>query len=359
MRKLALLIGTAAAVCMASGSSWAVVDNTVFVDPETGTDTGNTTCGQAGTGISTGPCATLNVALANLPSTGGTVVIEKAGTFGPIYITAPLTIVGPTDGQVSIDFQAATLPGCINGAPGSCNSSASATYAVDIKALTNSTVKFKNVIISANGGSVAALHLNTLFSVALTNVALRCGPGSTPLETMLVDSAQGSQIQIYLHNSDVGFCNNGGGIVLAPTGATQVTMNSNHSEVHNATFGLQANSSGLTGTANIHVLLDDTQFFSFNNSAVSVLAGTNGAAVSLTRSSITNTGGAGFKANGAAAGGILYESAIIGNATGVNLLNGATVFTYQNNEILLNGTNCAVNSAPTSCPGTLTDQTPY
>ena len=48
------------------------------------------------------------------------------------------------------------------------------------------------------------------------------------------------------------------------------------------------------------------------------------------------------------------ESAIIGNATGVNVQNGAGVFSYQNNEIIFNGVNCAVNGGPTACSTALT-----
>jgi len=154
----------------------------------------------------------------------------------------------------------------------------------------------------------------------------------------------------------------GGAIVVAPSGNTPIRMDLNHTIVHNATFGLQANSTALTGAANIQILADDTQFFSFNNSAVSMTSNSpgpnspNGAAISITRSAVGNTGGAGFRANGMGAGGLIYESAILGNATGVNVLNGAGVFTFQNNEIAFNGIDCAVNSVGTSCSSALTQQ---
>jgi hypothetical protein len=365
MSKLAFLIGTAAvAVCMASAPSWAaLVDNTAYVDPEYGTDSatcGNQLLGPGFTDTATGPCATLNQALQNLPATGGLIIVMGSGTFGPIYLTAPVAINAPS-GKINIDWQSATTPGCVHGAPGSCNGGAAATYAVDIEAAAaTATVKLRNVLINANGGSAAALHIGTAFGVSLNDVALRCGPGSSTPEMMLVDSSQGSQLQIYLHNSDVAFCSGGGGIVLAPTGATPVRLNSNHAEVHNATFGLQANSTGLTGTANIAVLLDDTQFFSFNNSAVSLVSssGSNGSIVSITRSAILNTGGAALKANGVGAGGLLYESVILGNSSGVNVLNGAGVATYQNNEFAGNGNDCESNSVPAACSTVLTPKTP-
>jgi len=344
---------------MSSISSWAlsVGQSVLFVDPENGTDTSNTTCGESLATPSTGPCQSLNVALANAAN-GASIFITRPGVFGPIILTGPINISGPPDGEAMIQWSS-TVPGCIGGS--NCNGGSAATYAVDIQAGATNTVKLKNVIINANGASAAALHVGTAFGVALTKVPLRCGPGTSAPEAMLVDSSQGSQIQLYFHESDIGFCSGGGAIVVEPTGTTPVRINFNNSEVHNATFGLQAVSTGLSGNANIQVLVDSSQFFSFNNSAISVLssASANGAAVSLTRSAIVNTGGAAIKANGMGAGGILYETAIIGNAAGVNVVNGAGVFTYQNNEIIFNGNNCEVNGAAAACSTALTPQAPF
>jgi hypothetical protein len=120
------------AVTMASGSSRAGIDNYVFVNPLIGANAGNTTCGQANPGTNTGPCADVNTALQNLPPTGGTVIIEEGGTFGPIVIggSGPVTIVGRKFEVVTFNFRPNTQPGCVGGAPGSCNGGANATYAV-------------------------------------------------------------------------------------------------------------------------------------------------------------------------------------------------------------------------------------
>ncbi len=360
MRKLGLLLGAAAlAVAFGATPSWALVDNTVYVDSENGTD--SSTCGNQSIATpTTGPCATLNQALQNLPATGGNVFILNGGVFGPVYLTTAVSINGPAERAV-IDWQSGAAPGCIHAAPGSCGLS-TASYAVDLQGNgSTDTFKFKNLIINNNGGSNGALHVHSAFGVALTDVAIRGGPASaTAPEMVLVDSSQGSQLQIYLHDTDVAFLKNGGGISVVPTGTTPVRMNFNNSEVHNATFGLQAISTGLTGTANIQILVDTTQFFSFNNSAVSVAsaASANGAVVSMARSAIVNTGGAGLKVNGAGAGGVLYESVIIGNNSGVNIVGGGSVSTYQNNEITFNGVNCAVSGVTTPCSSALNPLSP-
>jgi hypothetical protein len=357
MIKLALFVG-ALAVTLAAGAgpSSAVPFNTVYVDAYTGFD--SATCGAApqspGT---TAPCATLNQALQNI-SPNGQIVVVHGNSFGPIYLTGPIAIIGPADSSLEI-LNSGAAPGCIGAAPGTC--AASTTAGVEIAAGTSDVIKLQYMTISGGTGGTNALKVDSAVGVALTGVKLRGGSSSSLTAMMQVDSSQGSQLQLYLRDSDVAFSSFGGGISVAPTGATPIRMNINNSEVHNATFGVQAISTGLTGSANIQVLVDGTQFFSFNNSAISVASSssTNGADVSLTRSAIANTGGAAFKANGAGAGGILYQSAIVGNGTGVNVVNGAGVFSYQNNEILFNGNNCEVNSAPTACTTALTAQTPF
>jgi hypothetical protein len=383
MRKLTLLIGTVAiAAGLGSAPSWAtsgIVDDIAYVDPEFGSDSAS--CGGddlwgasspvQGTYQATGPCQTLNQALNNLGTNGGTVQITRPGVFGPIVLTASTNILGPESPPAQIDWKPGVVPGCNGFLPGSgnCNSNADATYAVDIQVGTGNSVKFKNVLINGNGSTTngnptAALHLGSAGFVSLTGTALRAGScsGTVP-EMMLVDSSQGSQMQIYMHNADVAFSCNGGAIVLEPTGATPIRMDFNGSEVHNATFGLQSIATGLTGTANIQIIVADTEFFSFSNSAISIVApnASNTDAFLVVRSEIVNTGGAGIKLNGAGAESAIYEAAILGNATGVNIVNtGETggMATYSNNAIIGNGVECEVNSVNTPCSSALSPQSP-
>ena len=130
--------------------------------------------------------------------------------------------------------------------------------------------------------------------------------------------------------------------------------------MHEAVFGLQANAGSLTGNANIQIIVDSTQFFSFNNSAISINApsASNTAQFLVLRTDIVNTGGAGIKLNGVGAELVIYETAILGNASGVNIVNGGTMATYQNNVIVGNGVECSVSSVNTPCSSALSPQTP-
>jgi hypothetical protein len=353
MRKLTLLLGSMAlTVVLSATSSWAG-QNTLFVDSENGTDAGNTTCSQFGAGASTGPCATLNVALQNA-NAGATIFITRPGIFGPIYLSQNVSIIGPDDGQAIISW-GSTAPGCVGGAPGSCNSNANATYAVDIEAGASSgNVKFKHIIISANGTNAAAMHIGTAFVVSLTGAILRCGSGTSTPEELLIDSSQGSQMQLYLHNSDLAFCSGGGGMVVSPSGATLVKVNMEGGEIHNLTFGVQANSTSASAGGGVEMLVTNSQFFSFNNSAISFTAPTAGvpAIAGLVHSSIVNTGGAAIRVSGAGAGAFIHDTSIVANATGVNVLSGAGVGSYGDNVFQGNGVDC-VSGAVMACSSVL------
>lgn len=358
MRKLNLLLAAAGVVAsLCPVSSWAS-QTTLFVDPENGTDASNTTCGESLATASTGPCATLNNALANAAA-GATIFITRPGVFGPIIANQNISIVGPDDGQAAIAWSS-TLPGCVGGAPGSCNGSAAATYAVDIQAgASNGNVKFKHIIINANGASAAALHVTTAFVVTLTSAILRCGPGSSTPQELLVDSSQGSQLQLYLHKSDFAFCSGGGGMTLAPSGATLVKVNIDGGEFHNMVFGIQGIGTSATTGGGVEVVATDSQFFSFNNSAVSLVGSSASvpAVVGLVRTSVVNTGAAALKVNGAGAGAFLDQAVFVANAVGVNVVGAGTAGSYQNNVFQGNGINCAVSGVNTPCSTALGNQT--
>jgi hypothetical protein len=356
MRKLTLLLGI---VVLAVGSwttpLWAAGSlPSVFVDPESGAD--SATCGGASLATAaTGPCLTLNQGLTNA-ATGATIYIMKPGVFGPVVLGTQIFIIGPPGGHATIQW-AATLPGCVAEVPGSCNSGANASYAVEIK----TDVRLQNILIDNATGTHGAMHIGLAADVFLNDVILRGGSTQFAGQLMLIDSSQGQPMQLYLDGCDFGFAqsNNGvggGGIVVAPTGNTPVTMSLNHSKVHHTTFGLQVNAGGLTGGAGIAIDVDNTQLSYFSNSAISMTAASAATPVNVivSRSNLFNTGGAAIKANGAGAAVSLYASSIVRNSAGVNLANGATVFTSQNNDIALNGTNCEVSGVATPCSSALT-----
>ncbi len=341
MRKLALLVSCLAlAFAAGTASSWA---KNLFVDPESGTDVSNTTCGQSLATPSSGPCATLNNALANA-AVNDSIFIQKGGSFGPISLSGGISISGPADNSAVITFSAVTT-GCIGG-----SSCPAATYAVDIAAPNTDIVKLKNLIISNGAGTNGAVHIGSAFGVAFKNVAIRGGPG-TISQMVLANptslNSSGGPVQLYFANCDIGFSSSGGGLLVVPTVSVSVLFQGG--EVHNGNFGVKFDGTNLT-SGTIAAAIDNTEFFSFSNSAVTAKApNTGNVHVLLSRSSIVNTGSTAFNVTGAHAVGILFESAITGNLTGVGIAGGAAVFGFGSSEIFGNSTNVS---------GAITEQTP-
>lgn len=302
---------------------------TLFVNSEVGSDSGS--CPQ------TAPCQSLNYALSEA-SSGASIVIETGGIFGPIYLTAPIFISGPSDGTAVIQWNNIP-PGCIGGAPGSCNGSANASYAVDINAGATASISLKNLVFDNSVGSNGAMHISSAANVTCQSIVVRGGSGVIP-QMVLIDSSQGSQLQFYMSAADLAFSGSGGAIYIHPSGATPVAARIVHTDVHDATFGIEVDATALGSGAIIEADTDHSEFFSFSGSAVNVQATSGGnARVVLVRSNIINSGAPAFNVSGVNALGLLYKTTITGNATGVAISSGATVLSYSNNEVFGNGTN--------------------
>ena len=162
-------------------------------------------------------------------------------------------------------------------------------------------------------------------------------------------------LQLYIHNCDIAFSKTMGDVLLQPTGSANASVEFSGGEIHHAVYGLQINATSTTGS--LAGAFDTTQFFSFNNSAVSVAAtGAGLAHIVFSRSTIVNTGGAALKVNGANALAEIYEDVFTGDGSGMNIVGGAQVVGFGNSAIYGNGTNCLVGGVPTACSTAITSQ---
>jgi hypothetical protein len=350
MRKLALFTGSLAiALAAGAGSSSAVPFNVVFVDGYQGFD--SATCGAApqspGT---TAPCATLNQALQN-SVVGGSIVVVRGDAFGPIYLTGSIAIQGPEDRSLQI-INSGAAPGCIGAAPGTC--AASTNAAIEVNAGSTDQIKLKNMLVSAGPSGSAAILIDAAGGVTMSAVTGRGGTSTGTGGIVTVAPSTGS-LQLYIHNCDIAFSKTMGAVLLQPTGSANASIEFSGGELHSAVYGLQINAASTTGS--LAGAFDSTQFFSFNNSAVSVLANSAGLAhIVFSRSTIVNTGGAALKVNGANALAEIYEDVFTGDGTGVNVVGGAQVIGFGNSAIFGNGSNCALGGVPTACSSVITSQ---
>jgi len=343
------LLAASVAVTLGAGlaPSFAVPFNTFYVDAENGTDSG--TCGGASLQTaSTGPCATLNQALQNAAA-GNIIQVVRGGAFGPIFLNGTISINGPTDKSLII-VNSAAPPGCIGAAPGTC--AASTTAGVEINAGSTDQVRLKDMIVSAGPAGTAAIQVDAAGGVSLTGVVGRGGT-STGTGAILTATPSSGNLALYIHNCDFGYSKTMGGVLLQPSGSAGGAIEFSGGEIHHAVYGLQINANTTTG--GLAGAFDTTQFFAFNNSAVSVAAQSSGfARIVFSRSTIVNTGGAALKVNGANAAAEIYEDVFTGDGTGVNIVGGAQVTGFGNSAIHDNGTNCAVGGVPTACSTAIT-----
>jgi hypothetical protein len=350
MRKFALFTGSLViALAAGAGSSSALPFNVVFVDAYQGFD--SATCGAAPQSPgSTAPCATLNQALQN-SVVGGSIVVVHGNAFGPIYLTGSIAISGPPDNSLQI-VNSGAAPGCIGAAPGTC--AATTTAGIEVNAASTDQIKFKNLIASAGSSGSAAILIDAAGGVSMTGVVGRGGssPGTGAIVTATPSSGN---LQLYIHNCDIAFSKTMGGILLQPTGSANASVEFSGGELHHAVYGLQINANSTTGS--LAGAFDSTQFFSFNNSAVTVNATGSGLAhIVFSRSTIVNTGGAALRVNGANVQAEIYEDVFTGNGSGVNVVGGAQVVGFGNSAIFGNGTNCLVGGVATACSTAVTAQ---
>jgi hypothetical protein len=350
MRKLAWFTGSLAiALAAGAGSSSALPFNVVFVDAYQGFD--SATCGAAPQSPgATAPCATLNQALQNSVA-GGSIVVVHGNAFGPIYLTGSIAISGPPDNSLQI-VNSGAAPGCIGAAPGTC--AATTTAGIEINAASTDQIKLKNLIASAGPSGSAAILIDAAGGVSMTGVVGR-GGSSTGTGAIVTVTPSTGTLQLYIHNCDIAFSKTMGGILVQPTGSANASVEFSGGELHHAVFGLAINALSTTGS--IAGAFDSTQFFSFNNSAVSVAAtGTGLAHVVFSRSTIVNTGGAALKVNGANAQAEIYEDVFTGDGSGVNVVGGAQVVGFGNSMIFGNGTNCLIGGVAAACSSAITAQ---
>jgi hypothetical protein len=183
------------------------------------------------------------------------------------------------------------------------------------------------------------MHVASVMSVSMNGTALRGGSGAAA-QIMLVDSSQGSMLELFFANCDVGFNSSGGGVHVVPSGATPVYTSFEGGEVHNGVFGLKFDASALSPGSGIQAGIDNTEFFSFADSGITAKApGAGSTDVLLSRSTIENAGSSAFNVNGSNAVGTLFKDTITGNQVGVAIGGGATAYSFGNNSIFGNSTN--------------------
>jgi len=275
----------------------------------TGNDANNVSGCQAAA-----PCLTMAVAMsATLP--GGTVFCA-----GPALMIGNLTI----SRDITID--------CSQGSAANPASCSNETDAIDINT-TGIKVTLRGLtIFGVDAGSCfnqpIGVHITAAASVRIENCKIfgfsSAGVDVEPNSGLAVVKIQDSTIT-----------QNGGGVLVAPTGSATVDFSIDRSRVESNNGG------GVKTTTNvfegqINASISDTSLSFNSGNGVNVVSGSSAQSMmALTRDIIALNGASGVQANGATAGALVDTTLLDGNATGATAaLNGGRILTYGNNRII-------------------------
>jgi hypothetical protein len=318
-----------------------------FVDAKNG-DNAN-----AGSGCpELAPCADLNTAL-SISSPGGIIVIVGGGLFGPIVLTGQIYILGSDPNELTnIIANPAAQVGCIGHLPASCGLTNNG-YGVEIAAGANDTITLLHLAVRAASNGPGALRMSSGNGLQASYDVFE-GGGTAAAVQLDPNNNDGVTATAYFAYDEVRSSNhtaNSGAVEVKPAGNMSLALHFNHVQVHNSSFGIRTDGSSLSGPSNVvSSFISECEFSTFDNAAVNAFStsgtGTVNAVFDTTR--ILNASAA-LKANGPQSSVILSNNTVSGNGLGVQVLNGATVYTAGNNIVAKNGNDVSgtLTAAPT------------
>jgi hypothetical protein len=264
----------------------------------------------------TAPCKTFQGALPKTAA-GGEINCLDPGGFGGVTITKSITLL--CDNTQSGVLVASTNGIIINGANAVVTISG-----FDIEGLGQTGSPGVNGIYILNAAVVRIK--NTKIRGFRNGFGIYAAPSSQSL-LLFVDNVSVSEggIGSNLSTGGIGFFPANGFGVNASIRNTAVT--------NNLKSGLRLDTTGTTGTA-VSLQVENSQINGNGNGIlIKAPAGTGTARLMLNNSTVSQNTGFALFANGTGAVARVDDTAITGNATGVNATNGGTVSSYGTNQL--------------------------
>ncbi|UVO52827.1 hypothetical protein [Sphingomonas sp. SUN039] len=271
----------------------------------------------------TAPCKTFAGAISKTAS-GGEINCLDPGGYGTLTITKSITV------DCTGTFGSSLNSGGINGFI--INDSASGTPGTAEVALRGLSIDGAGTTQGLNGIRFISGNSLTVENVLINNQGSGNGISFAP-----VTSARLYAVNLTVVYSGSG--TTGAGILIKPTGTGAANV---HLEdvrlVGNAGSGLEVDTTGLTGSSSNIVVVRGAFSGSRNGVSVTGPAGTPGASVNITDSSISGNIVNGLLATGPLAQIRIANSLISGNTNGI-LSSGATIVSFGQNSLMGNGSN--------------------
>ena len=273
------------------------------------------------------PCKTFAHAEAQTAA-GGEIDVLDPGGFGAVTIVKALTIVNEW-----------AIAGILT--PG--------TNAIVVSAGASDVVTLRGLDINGDGTGLAGILFNSGAALHVQNCLIRNFQGASSGVGIAFEPTGQSQLSV----SDTIVTEMGGGvgqgIRVRPTGVGTASVILERVQAINNVTGIAAVATGSAGAgATVNITVRDS--VASGNSHIGIVArsivGGSNTIMMLDRVAATSNG-TGIEADGSnqgAGGVVLSNTTVTGNGTGLSSINGGVLASYQNNDVIGNGT----DGAPTT-----------
>jgi hypothetical protein len=265
------------------------------------------------------PCQSLDYALNGVEPGGEITILDSAG-YSPITITKGVTITAPPGVE----------PGIAAPAGGT---------AITITAGPQDVVSLRGLTLEGAGVAYNGIVFNSGASLTVTDCVVKDFVYNNSGDTGNGIRIQPSSSVNFVITNTTATHNGNVGISYEPTsGSFNANGVIDHVVADSNFHGIDLITTLATGGTTV-VTISNT--IASNNSCCGIFTSNGPGALKVSIDSVSvsgNTGFSGIEADNTAAKVLLGRSVITGNATGVTVANGATVYTYGDNRINLNGT---------------------
>jgi hypothetical protein len=284
------------------------------------------------------PCATFQAAH-DVTDFGGEINCVDAGEFSAVVIAKSITI----DCAGTVGGIAAGGGGFFDGLVSIANP--------------NIVVRLRNLTINGKGTGRIGINFAQGAALFVENCIIANFNGGVAGEGIGIKFQPGTGTTTELHIADSRITGNGrpadgGGIIVQPAGTAAVAVTIEHTLVENNTYGIFANGTGGSSTGVISMQVHDSVAAANVLNGISAYTTDSAALTSITveRSSSLLNGSDGVLARSTQAFVTLADSTVMSNGIGLHRDSGASVFSYQDNQLTGNVTSdAACTPAPPRC----------
>ena len=273
----------------------------------------------------TAPCKTFAGAIAKTAA-GGEINCLDPGAFGGLTITNPVAIIC----QV-----------------GTAGVQVSGTNGITVNTSAGAIVKLQGLDIEGIGTGLIGISFTGAGTLHVEDCIIRGFNAGAALGISFAPTSAAALFveDSYISDNGIASSGTGGGIFILPGSGGSALAELNRVSANNNTVGVRADG---TGNAGVKLSVESSTLAGSAFGGVVAFTPAGGGAVSVLvdQSDISNNAGNGLNANGAAATIRFARSIVTGNATSVNVVNGATLLSYGDNDIDGNAT----NTLPTTTP---------